>query len=103
MEKGACSEALAHLKTALGYAEKLENPYEMGIIYRIYAQIKAGIYSACDNDISVQMHCPRTRHIITMRRAVCSGMYIPPWMNNIWMRSRKKFQKIKKPANQIRF
>lgn len=58
LEKGACSEALAHLKTALGYAEKLENPYEMGIIYRIYAQIKAGIYSACDNDISVQNALP---------------------------------------------
>ncbi len=39
-------------------AEKLENPYEMGIIYRIYAQIKAGIYSACDNDISVQNALP---------------------------------------------
>lgn len=58
LEKGEWDKALNHLETALGYAEKLQNPYEKGVIYRIYAQIKAGVYPAGENNISVQNALP---------------------------------------------
>lgn len=36
--------AITHLKNARFYAEKLESRYELGIVYRICAQIKSGLF-----------------------------------------------------------
>ena len=44
IRKGDYEGALTHLKSARNYAEKLENKYELGIVYRICAQIKAGLF-----------------------------------------------------------
>ncbi len=41
LKKGNIAKAHQYLETALTYAEKLGSPYETGIVYRIYAQIKA--------------------------------------------------------------
>lgn len=45
LKKNKYEDALAHLKSARNYAEKLENKYELGIVYRILAQIKAGFFN----------------------------------------------------------
>lgn len=49
LEKGECESAFKHLESAYFYASKLESPYEQGIIFRIYAQIKSGIYDRASN------------------------------------------------------
>ncbi|AOY74774.1 AAA family ATPase [Clostridium formicaceticum] len=41
VSEGRYKEALAYLKTAEVYAEKLKSPYELGILYRVKTEIKA--------------------------------------------------------------
>ncbi|AKL96696.1 serine/threonine kinase, regulatory protein [Clostridium aceticum] len=40
VREGRYKRALAYLKTAEGYAKKLKSPYELGILYRVKAEIK---------------------------------------------------------------
>lgn len=70
LRQGEYEEALKNLETALGYAAKLENPYEMGIIYRIYAQIKTEGYPV--NALSGD-----TAYYYDKARELLQGVYSP--------------------------
>lgn len=70
LRQGEYEEALKNLETALGYAAKLDNPYEMGIIYRIYAQIKTEGYPV--NALSGD-----TAYYYDKARELLQGVYSP--------------------------
>lgn len=50
--------AIQTLERALSFAEKLENPYECAIVYRIFAQIKKGEYLKMPNARLISRHLP---------------------------------------------
>lgn len=60
LRAGDGKEAFRQLDTASLCAHKLESPYELGVIYRIRAQIKAGVYDSFCPKASYSKKIPET-------------------------------------------